>query len=166
MNSMNAMNNKYAQQGGKDGSPFNRRRNRTTTIVAAMLAVALVVGVAIWSTGAVIYRNEAQSLLVARVQSECNSALSLSNSLSRTAGTNSSAILGKIRGHVYTMETLSDMYLSLNNKALIPDVTFDALYALIDEYNNKLLTGMMTGDMQSSLVSQLQALQSVVVEIR
>ena len=166
MNGMNAMNNKYAQQGGKDGSLFNRRRNRNTTIVAALLALALVVGAVIWSAGAVIYRNEAQTLFVARIQSECNSALALSSSLSRTAGTNSSAMLGKIRGHVHTMETLSDMYQALNNKALITDAAFDALYALIDEYNNKLLTGMMTGDMQSSLAAQLQELQAFVVEIR
>lgn len=156
---------KYVRQGGKGDSPSQQRNNRIRTAVMLVLLAALI-GVAVYSTSAIFYRNEAQNMMVARIQSECGSALTLTNSLSRTAGTNSSGTLGKIRGHVYTMETLSDMYLALNNRALIADSTLDDLYSLIDDYSNKLITGMTTGDMQSSLLAQLQSLQATLEDIR
>ena len=156
---------RYVGQDGKNDTPSQRRNNRIRTAIMVTLVVALV-GVLVYSASAVFYRNESQTMMVTRVQAECRGALTLTNSLSRTAGTNSSATLGKIRGHVYTMEMLSDMYLALNNRALIPDSVLDALYALIDEYSNKLITGMSTGDMQSSLLAQIQSLQLLLEGIK
>ena len=156
---------RYVGAGNKGDSPSQRRNNRIRTAVMLLLLIALI-GVIVYSASAVFYRNEAQNMMISRIQSECSSALTLTNSLSRTAGTNSSATLGKIRGHVYTMETLSDMYLALNNRALVPDSVLDALYALIDEYSNKLITGMTTGDMQSSLLAQIQSLQMLLGGIK
>ena len=44
--------------------------------------------------------------------------------------------------------------------SLIPPEVFDGIYKLLDEYADKLITGMTTGDMQSMLLSEVQGLMS------
>lgn len=150
---------KYIRNGGKSESPSQVRKNRIRTGVTLVLLAALI-GLAVYSTNAVIYRNESQELIIGYMRTECNSALTLVNTLSRTAGANSSALLGKIRGHVYAIENLNDMFKALNNRELIPQERFDTIYDMLDVYADKLITGMTTGDMQSMLLSEIQGLMS------
>lgn len=150
---------KYIRNGGKGDSPSQLRKNRIRTGVTLALLAALI-ALTIYSTSAVIYRNDSQELIVSYMRGECNSAVSLVNTLSRTAGANSSAVLGKIRGHVYAIENLNNMYKALNGRELIPQIRFDGIYKLIDDYSDKLITGMSTGDMQSLLLGEVQGLIS------
>ena len=46
------------------------------------------------------------------------------------------------------------------------DEQFESLFALIDEYGNKVITGMNTGELQSALLGEINALQSIVNAIR
>lgn len=150
---------KYIRNGGRSESPSQQRKNRIRTAVTVVLLLA-VIGVTVYSANAVIYRNASQELIVSYMRSECNSAVTQVNSLSRTAGTNSSAVLGRVRGHIYALETLNEMYTALNSRSLIPPEVFDGIYKLLDEYADKLITGMTTGDMQSMLLSEVQGLMS------
>jgi len=156
---------KYTRTSKKTESSSQRRKNQIRSIVMIVLLVALV-ALGIYSTSAIVYRNESQELIIDRMQSECGNALVLTNSLSRTAGTNSSAQLGKIRSSVYAVETLNDMYASLNRVHLVSDEQFESLFALIDEYGNKVITGMNTGELQTALLNEINALQSIVNAIR
>ena len=152
---------KYISNGGRSESPSQVRKNRIRTGVTIVLLLALI-GLTIYNANAVIYRNASQELIPAYMRSECNSAISQVNSLSRTAGASSSAVLGKIRGHVYSMETLNEMYTALNSRELIPHEVFDRIYQLLDDYADKLITGMTTGDMQSLLLSEVQGLMGYI----
>ena len=60
------------------------------------------------------------------------------------------------------METLNEMYTALNGRELIPHEVFDRIYKLLDDYADKLITGMTTGDMQSLLLSEVQGLMGYI----
>ena len=137
-----------------------RDRVRIGAIIVLALAVAVL---GILGGQAMAYRAEARSLFIATMQTECIEALNQSSSLSRTAGANSSATLGRIRASVRTMENVNRLQGSLDGgRAFVPEETFSELYTILDSYSSRLLTGMNTGDMQGELQSALEALQAVV----
>ena len=119
-----------------------------------------VIALAIFGGRGMAFRGEAKELFVSRIQLECGNALNLTNGLSRTAGATSSQTLGRIRSHVYAMETINDLSVGLEGASgyLIQDDWFTTLYAVLDEYSNKLITGMTTGDQQTTLLGALQTL--------
>ena len=142
------------------GAGLMRERVRIGAIIVLALAVA---ALAVLGGQAMAYRAEARSLFIATMQTECIEALNQSSSLSRTAGANSSATLGRIRASVRTMENVNRLQGSLDGgRAFVPEETFSELYTILDSYSSRLLTGMNTGDMQGELQSALEALQAVV----
>ena len=78
-----------------------------------LLLIIAVCALAVFGGRAMTFRSDAHKLFVQRIQVECNEALSLTNSLSRTAGASSSSTLGKIRSHVYSMETINSLNVGL-----------------------------------------------------
>lgn len=142
------------------GASVMRQRIRTgVIIVLALVAIAL----GILGGQAMAYRSEARSLFVATMQTECIEAISQANSLSRTAGANSSAILGRIRSSVHSMENTNRIQGNLEGgRSFVPEETFTELYAILDNYSSRLLTGMNTGDMQGQLQTALEELQGLV----
>ena len=127
------------------------------------LLLILLIGVivlAIFGGRGMAFRSEAKTLFISKIQLECGNALNLTNGLSRTAGATSSQTLGRIRSHVYAMETINDLSVGLEGASgyLIQDDWFTTLYAVLDEYSNKLITGMTTGDQQTTLLGALQTL--------
>ena len=141
------------------GAGLMRERIRNILILVLVLVIA---GLGVIGGQALAYRREARGLFTATLQTECNEALSLSNSLSRTAGANSSATLGRIRANLHAMETANRFHQNLDGHALLPDETFSKLYAILDTYSSRLLTGMNTGDLQGELQTALEALQTQV----
>ena len=128
--------------------------------VLLLLLLIAVVALAIMGGRAMAYRNEAKNLFISKIQLECGNALTLTKSLSRTAGASSSATLGRIRSHVYAMETSNSLSVGLEGSEgwLISEDWFTTLYGVLEEYSQKLITGMTTGDQQTTLLGALQTL--------
>jgi len=147
------------------GAGVMRERIRTVIIVL-LLAGVIVLG--ILGGQAIAYRAEARETFIGTIQAECDDALTLTNSLSRTAGASSSGILGRIRSHVHAMDTLNQINVGLEggDSYIVPTAVFTELYTLIDTYTDKLRTGMITGDLQTELMSKLSELSAMVNAIR
>ena len=138
-------------------SLLNRVRN---ALILVLLAAVILL--AIFGGRAISFVTETRSTFVHRMQTECNDAVSLVTALSRTAGASSSATLGKIRSHVYAMDTINQLNVGLGGDYLISNDTFTSLYAIIDDYFNRLITGVVTGDSQTALANALTSLQQTV----
>lgn len=159
-------NYRIGSRGGMaEGTPTLWQRARDVLI---LLLIAAVIVLAVLGAQAMAYRANAHELLVKRIQTECGDALTLTASLSRTAGANSSATLGRIRSHVYAMDTLNQLNVGLEggNHFFVDESAFTALYSVLDDYANKLITGMVTGDLQTALTEQLNALMTLLGELR
>lgn len=143
------------QSGGN--TMFNRLRN---ALILVLLAAVILL--AIFGGRAISFEAETRSTFVHRMQTECNDAVSLVTALSRTAGASSSATLGKIRSHVYAMDTINQLNVGLGGDYLISNDTFTSLYAIIDDYFNRLITGVVTGDSQTALANALTSLQQTI----
>lgn len=146
-----------ARSGGLQGNTSKmRERIRTGAILVLTLAVILL---AIFGGRAMSFQADTHTTFVNRMKTECSNALTLTGSLSRTAGANTSATLGRIRSHLYAMDTINQISVGLEGGSyLVDNDVFTDLYAVLDDYANKLITGMMTGDLQSSLTNDLTAL--------
>ncbi|MCH5287837.1 MAG: hypothetical protein J1E43_10470 [Christensenellaceae bacterium] len=145
------------------GAGLMRERVRNVLII---LLVAVIAVLGVMGGQAMRYRAEARSLFAATMQTESNEALSLANSLSRTAGANSSATLGRIRSSVRAMETVNRLHGNLDGgRTFLPEETFSELYAILENYSSRLQTGMNTGDLQGELQSALEALQVKISEL-
>ena len=141
------------------GTP--RLRERIRNILLVVLAVACIL-LAIFGGRAMSSQAELRDTFIHRVQIECNDALNLTGSLSRTAGANSAATIGRIRSHVYAMEIISELN---PDGDLISTEVFTMLYSVLDDYSNKLITGMQTGDLQTELTTSLTALANLVNQL-
>ena len=87
-----------------------------SSIVTLLLLVA-VIGLGIFGGNAMKYQSSAHDLFVRKLQVECSTALQLCNTLSRTAGSGSSGTLGKIRQHIYGMQTINDLNVGLSGSS-------------------------------------------------
>ena len=60
------------------------------------------------------------------------------------------------------MDTINQLNVGLGGDYLISNDTFTSLYAIIDDYFNRLITGVVTGDSQTALANALTSLQQTV----
>lgn len=150
---------------GLQSSGAPRLKDRIRNAVLAVLAVACIL-LAIFGGRAMGFQAEAETTFIRRIQTECSNALNLTASLSRTAGANSAATLGRIRSHLYAVDTINQLNVGLQGgDYLVDNDTFTQLYALLDEYSDKLITGMQTGDLQTALTGSLAALVNTVEQL-
>ena len=143
----------------QSGSNTLLNRVRNALILVLLAAVILL---AVFGGRAISFEAETRSTFIQRMQTECNDAVSLTTALSRTAGASSSATLGKIRSHVYAMDAINQLNVGLGGNYLISNDIFTSLYAIIDDYSNRLITGMVTGDSQTALANALTTLQQTI----
>lgn len=129
------------------------------------LLTAAVITLAIMGIPAIQYREATHQTLTERMRAECGSALSYTQSLSRTAGASSSSVLGQIRSRIYAADTLNDLAFSLGGRYLVPKAEFDSLYTIMDDFLNRSMTGMVTGDQQTALTGALENLVTVMAEL-
>ncbi|MBE5803944.1 MAG: hypothetical protein E7316_05470 [Clostridiales bacterium] len=146
------------------GAP--RLQERIRNILLLVLVVACIL-LAIFGGRAMGFQAETESTFIRRMQTECNDALSLTGALSRTAGANSAATIGRIRSHLYAMDTINQLNVGLQGAGgyLISTDVFTSLYSLLDDYSDKLITGMQTGDLQTELTTSLTALADLVNQL-
>ncbi len=116
------------------------RADRIKNILIILMAVALL-GVGIAGAQAIAFRADTEELMVARALTECGSAISQVNTLSRSGGSDTAGALGKIRANINAVDVINGMMQSLYGRALAPQTAFSNLYAVIDSYSAKLKNG-------------------------
>lgn len=153
--------NRYAHSrtGGARGVEHSRA-DRVRSILIILLVVALA-GVGTAGGQAIAFRGEAKKMLQARALTECNDAVSQVNTLSRSGGSDTPELLGKIRANVHAVEVLSSMNVSFYGRELAPAVNFTELYSIIDSYSAKLKNGSATIEELTNLSDRLTALQTL-----
>lgn len=152
------MYHRYTERSGGLQSSGGRMKEHIRTGVICVLLIAVIL-LSIFGGRAMSFQKDTHTTFVHRMQTECSNALTLTSSLSRTAGANTSATLGRIRSHLYAMDTINQISVGLEGGSyLVDNDVFTDLYALLDDYANKLITGMMTGDLQSALTNELTTL--------
>ena len=148
---------------GMQPSASPRMKERIRNILLLVLVAACVL-LSVFGGRAISFQNDAHTTFIRRMQTECNDAISLTASLSRTAGANSAATLGRIRSHVYAMDTINQLNVGLRGAGgyLVDNDVFTQLYSVLDVYSDKLITGMQTGDLQTELTTALNNLALLV----
>ena len=149
---------RYTLQQTKSEDPARQRRRHLVKNVIIIVLLAVIIAGAFYTLPAVNYRNEAAVTYRQRITSECASALSLANTLSRTAGASSWSTLAAIRSRIYAMETLNELHSGMGDGMIIQTSWFTTLYGILDDYTNKLTTGTNTSDQVSNLQNNLQIL--------
>ena len=104
-----------------------------------------------------------------RLRSEVQHAVSSVNSLSRLGASSTSAMLGRIRQYVHGVEVLNDLNVGMYGEIgrLYSQSTFDAIYAIIEEYDAKLASGQNISDTLTSLsevINELSDMTSVLLD--
>ncbi|MBQ8536265.1 MAG: hypothetical protein IJ461_02525 [Clostridia bacterium] len=146
----------------RDGMGVSRAQRRFLSILCLVLAAAVVVlGIMAARSGS--FQREYETLLEKRLLNEANQALSQYNSLSRTGGSSTSSVLGKIRQHVYAVQTLEEMDASLNGmeSRRIDEAFFNQVSQVLDSFEVKLQTGQASTEQQAALLELLNYLVSV-----
>lgn len=147
---------------GRSANMHPRMMDRIRNAIIAILLVACIL-LGIFGGRAISLQAESRTTYIRRMQTECNDALTLVSSLSRTAGSGSPATLGRIRSHVYAMDTINQLNVGLQGRYLVSTDVFTALYALLDEYSDQLSAGkQITGDLQTTLTMSLNDLALLV----
>lgn len=154
-------------QGANGGKGGSTRVNRLCRILLVVVSLAAAVSICFAVRGE-NYRRETYTAFINVIRAECNSAIVQTNSLSRTAGANSSAILGRIRSHIHTMDTINQLNADLegNHQYMISTGLFTQLYDILDNYANRLVTGMVTGELQTQLQTTLDTLAAEASQLK
>lgn len=158
--------NRYARSrnGGSRGVEHSRA-DRVRSIAIILLVVALA-GVGIVGGQAIAFRGHCEEIMMARALTECSDAMNQVNTLSRSGGSDTAAVLGKIRANIRSVDVLSDMSQSLYGRALVPEASFTELYAIIDSYSAKLKNGSATIEELTNLGDRLSILQTMLQDAR
>ncbi len=158
--------NRYTHGRAGSGRPAEHTRaERVKNIVLILLAVALL-GVGIAGGKAIAFRSDAKDTLLARAMTECSSAVSQTNTLSRSGGSDTAGALGKIRANINAVQVLSDVHFNYYGRALVQNDVFVELYGVIDSYSAKLKNGSSTIDELTHLADALARMQTVLQEAR
>ena len=139
-------------------SVSHRTRNRIKDLVILLL-VAAVAALCIIGIPAVRKGQDARSLYIQRMRSECDEALRLSSALSRNAGASSASTLAKVRSNLVSIRTINSLAVSQGMGELVDSNSLQDLQDSIDRYLDFLTTGMDTGEYQTNLQNALTDLQ-------
>ncbi len=153
--------NRYTHgRAGSGRAVEHTRGDRVKMIAIILLAVALL-GVGIAGGKAIAFRNDAKDTLLARALTECSDAVSQTNTLSRSGGSDTAGALGRIRANINAVQVLSDVHASYYGKELVQIDAFTELYGIIDSYSAKLRNGSSTIDELTNLGDALLRMQTV-----
>lgn len=151
---------RYSSTGSGNMSVAQTNRNRVKNIVILLLAAA-VITLAVIGIPAVQNKNDSHDLYIRRMQIECDEAVTQTSKLSRTAGAPTAAQLAQIRCNLYAIRAINDMSVGQNGAGsrLIEESEITNLLNEVDTFLSVLITGMDTGEKQTTLQSDLIALQ-------
>ncbi len=149
---------------GRDAAAEHARFDRVKNLAIILLA-ALLVGTAIVCAQTLKFRDDCGETFIARMKTECSSAVSTANNLSRSGGSDSAAMLARIRANVRTMEVVNEMQRTLTGSPYVEADVFGQLYSLVDSYYDRLKTSTSTISEQTNLVNSLTDLQTAVLAL-
>ncbi len=151
---------RYSQQmrAHKGGQRVRQQASK----VLLLLLVAAIVVLTILGGNAMSFEAKEQAQFKERMRSEANLAITQVNNLSRTGGSTTTNMLGKLRQHVYAMETLQDVHLALRGggQRVVDDGVFDSVYAVIDTFDARLQTGQQTKEPLTQLLTLMTELNT------
>ena len=156
---------RYSQTNGNASSLTQMKRSRLKDllilVLAGLLIAALVIGIP-----ALQRNNNARSIYIQRIQTECDEAIRQTATLSRNAGADSASILARIRSNLYAIRMVSGLSVSEGSGTLVSDDRILTLQNTVDRYLTYLTTGMDTGEYQTSLQTALEELQEELNALR
>jgi len=158
--------NRYANGRSGNGRTAEHARKEKIKTVAIILMAVMLLGVGISCFQAIAFKGKVQDLIVARAMTECSQAVGHVNSMSRSGGSDTAGVLGKIRANINAIDVLSGIRQSLYGQELAPRATFTQLYSVIDSYSGKLLNGSSTIDVLTNLADGLTGLQTLLTQVR
>ena len=158
--------NRYTH--GRSGSARAAEHSRAERVrsIAIILLVVALAGVGIVGGKAMAFRGKSEDTLIAHALIECGNAVSQVNTLSRSGGSDTAAVLGKIRANIHAVDLLNEMCMSLHGRQLAPAASFTELYGIIDSYSGKLKNGSATIDELTNLSNRLTELQTLLQDAR
>lgn len=157
---------RYTRSRGYNTVMRSNRYKPILVIVLVLLAAFLIFKLA--GVGGINEGNfEAQRN--ARLRSEVQHAVSSVNSLSRLGASSTSAMLGRIRQYVHGIEVINDLNVGMYGEVgrLYAQSVFDNIYAIIEDYDARLVSGQKVNDPLSSLseaVNELSALTTALLD--
>ncbi len=154
---------RYSNAGNGNISVAQINRNRIKNITIFIL-IAAVVALAVIGIPAIQNKNDSHDLYIRRMQNECDEAVTQANKLSRTAGAPTAAQLAQIRCDLYAIRIINDLSSGQNdsNTPLLDETVINGLLNEVDTFLSVLITGMDTGEKQTTLQSDLIALQEMI----
>ena len=142
--------------------------SRSARWMPALLAVLLtaVVLLAIFGGRAIVYQGKSETTFVNRMLTECDEAISATSSLSRSGGSESAAILGRIRANIRAIDAINEVRNTISGSGyFVPPYVFTELYGVIDSYSNNLKLGNVTIENLTDLSNGLTSLRDTLAEL-
>lgn len=157
---------RYSQAGNQSMSITQRNQIRIRNLIILVLFL-LLSSLCIISIPALTNNREMRLTYIHRMQTECEEAVRITNTLSRNAGADSSSMLAKVRSNVYCIETLNELSVNLSgiNGTLIGDALVTNIKANIDTFLNNLTTGMDTGEQVTNLQGAMNNLLETISKL-
>lgn len=165
---MNRWTNKYSYgPTGVANTPARALGGRLRSVLLVVLLVAVVV-LGVWGGQAIVYQSRCEPTFVSNMLTECDSAITTANTLSRSGGAESAAILGRIRANIRAIDVINEVNNSIEggNGYFVPTAVFTELYGIIDSYSNNLKLGNVTIEDQNNLVNALANLGALLDTLR
>ena len=152
---------RYSQVG--DGAmPLSQvNRNRIKNIIILLLSVALI-ALLIISLPMIKDKGNVRTQYIQQHRRECQEAYNNTQTLSRTAGADSAAILASVRSNIHAMRVVNNLSGAGGNGYLVDDGRLSSLIGTVEEYLGILTTGMETGQYVTSLSTSLADLQAAI----
>ncbi|MBQ7850928.1 MAG: hypothetical protein IJ343_14485 [Clostridia bacterium] len=163
---INQWSDKYSNTRGGAPASGGPRLSRFYAPVLAALLIALVL-LGIFGGQAIVYRSTSEKTFVNRMLTECDEALASVKGLSRSGGSESAAILGKIRANIHAVDAINSISNSIAGGGgyFVDPAVFTRLYGVIDSYSNNLKLGNVTIEDLNDLTLGLEALKETLAAL-
>lgn len=135
-----------------------RNRNIVILILVLIIVVLCILGIPALRT-----KSDNHTLFMQRMRSECDEAVRLTNTLSRNAGADSAGLLARIRSNIYAMDVINTLSVNQDGAAgaMVDSTQLTSIINIIDQYQSVLITGMATGEQQTNLLNELDAVNTI-----
>lgn len=164
---INQWSDKYSHGRAGSAVPGKAPTGRYMGPVLVILVMALLV-LGIFGGRAIAYQATSEKMFISRMLTECDEALDSVKSLSRSGGSESAAILGKIRANIHAVDAINAVSNSITGGGgyYVEPVVFTRLYGVIDSYSNNLKLGNVTIENLNDLTLGLEALKEELATLR
>lgn len=136
-------------------------RKRIINIIILILVVVAILFAVLFSKAS-IREERFNSYYEKQIMFEIGQATSQMNTLSRTGGSGTSNLLGKIRQRIYAIEVLQAQHeavYGVKKGERVESESFQGVYAILDQFDEKLTGGKTIKDVQTQLNESINALR-------